>query len=309
MKVLVIGLGSIGKRYADILLKMGHEVYGDDVKQDMIPNEVKKYYGFESEQIEAVFICTPPSDHMVQVLKWSDKHLFIEKPVATDLSDVEDIEKDISKDKVNMVSCNMRYDPLIKKAYEELFMKETIGKILCVKTDFGYYLPDWRPGINLKDVEVPGIVLDSIHEIDLLMWMHGDPIATSRYQVRRSSRNAYGYPAVADILMVFGDKENPVLANIHMDYYRRKKKRVIEWIGDKGTITYVANRSLKNPNEANYLSINDRHHMNFYEHNEPYEAQVRDFFKAIKYNTTSPNPIDEAKDVLKVALEIQGGQG
>ncbi len=83
---------------------------------------------------------------------------------------------------------------------------------------------------------------------------------------------------------------------------------MIEWIGTEGTITYIGNRSLKTPNDANSLFVNNKHHSGFYDHDEPYREQVKAFFKAIEYNTDSPNPISDAKDVLKVALEIQGSK-
>jgi len=306
LKVLIVGLGSIGKRYADILLEMGHEVYGDDVVNGRIPEKVIEYRGSIQEELEAVFICTPPSNHMLQALKWYDKHLFIEKPLATSIEDVEDVEKDLDRNKVNMVSCQMRYDYLIKMAYGHLFVKETIGKLLCVKTDFGYYLPYWRPGRGVKVDELPGVVLDCIHEIDLLIWMHGNPVEGS-IKAQVDLDKLLNTVSRVDAFMRFGDQNEPLMANIHMDYHRRRKKRVIEWVGSKGTITYTASRSLRHPSEVNFLSINEQHYFDRFSHSDPYRAQVEGFFKAIEYKTTSPNPIDKAKDVLRVALEIQGG--
>ena len=63
MKIGVLGLGSIGKRHAENLISLGHEVYGFDPVAPKI-NGVKNVSRDEIWDQKAVVIASPSSQHL-----------------------------------------------------------------------------------------------------------------------------------------------------------------------------------------------------------------------------------------------------
>lgn len=61
-----------------------------------------------------------------------------------------------------------------------LLNEGTTGKVLFVRSEFGQYLPDWRPEQDYRENYSArsslggGIILDSSHEIDYLRWFFGE---------------------------------------------------------------------------------------------------------------------------------------
>jgi len=154
MKILIIGLGSMGKRRIRNLqfLKVG-EIVGFDSREER-RKEVEIKYGIKTvdnlenldfKKIAAIIVSTPPDKHN-QYLK-----LAIEKrkPVMVEASAVlEGLEKLNRKAKENKVlvapSCTMRFYPAIKKI-KELVEGGKFGKVTNFSYHMGHYLPDWHP--------------------------------------------------------------------------------------------------------------------------------------------------------------------
>ena len=302
MNILVLGYGSIGKRHAQNLIDLGHKVKVYDPEWKKVPRELLELDLREIDS-EVIFICTPTSTHDLLIQDWRAKHLFIEKPLVDSGADLERI-RSMKVYGTDMVACNMRFEPLIQRAYE-IIKEGKIGTVFSVKVDFGYYLPYWRPGVDYKQVEIPGVVLDCIHEIDLLRWFHGDPDEVG------ASQGISNYFGIANVDAILRWK-NGLVANIHMDYLRREKKRVIEWVGSEGTLTYVENKSLRIPGGPHKLFwITKDGDCGVLEsdkdHNYPYVKQLEHFFECIEKNKKTCNPIEEATKTTELALRIQYG--
>lgn len=294
MKILVIGYGSIGKRHTDNLLEMGHEVKVVDVDSKRVPKELQAAGSF-TVGVEVVFICTPTSSHLSSIETWRNSHLFIEKPLAATLAGLKVAEGKLeSSEKVNMVACNMRFEPLIQKARDSL---KEIGEIYSVKVDFGYYLPYWS-AVDYKNKEHPGVALDCVHDLDVLSWFHGNGTLLSHKMRKRE----FGIPSIVEGIVGYGDG---TLANIHLDYHRRDKKRVIEWVGSKGSMAYIEYRSLKVPVGAHYLVVNEEIHDSETDHNYPYRKQLEHFFGCIEKGRQSCNSVMRAAKVTELAILMQ----
>ena len=315
MKVLVIGCGSIGKRHINNLMELGHKVYAFDVDYHKIPGEntytIKN--NVSHENLDAVFVCTPSSSHAELAITYKDLPLFVEKPLTDNAKDLARLEKAFKDSKItNMVACNMRFEPLIEEAINQI---KKLRKIYSVKSEFGYYLPYWRPGVDSDKIECPGVVLDCIHELDLLMWIHGKVLKKHGIIGLPSDRPNKVYEA--DILLLFDDR---VAANIHLDYRRRKKKRQLEWVCEKGTVTYLEKRSLRDPGGEISLFVDDKHfdpgvtsgrvryESSEDKHNYPYMRQLEYFLSCVEKKEKTFNSINRAIGVTRLALELQGGK-
>ena len=66
MKCLIIGYGSIGEKYANILVDLGVNVYIHDLKKKLVltkVNVIKNLHAIEQNFFSLIIICTPSQDH------------------------------------------------------------------------------------------------------------------------------------------------------------------------------------------------------------------------------------------------------
>ena len=99
-----------------------------------------------------------------------EKHVFVEKPVATNIKDINELV-DLSKKKgvVVKVGFNHRFLPAIVKA-KKIFHKGEIGELMFIKSTYGQksrigFEKEWR---SKKNMSGGGELLDQgVHIIDL----------------------------------------------------------------------------------------------------------------------------------------------
>jgi len=129
VKILIVGLGSIGQRHLQNLLAMGY----DDVVlcrtgYSTLKNELLDHYSVVRSIDEALahnpevaFVCTPTAVHLRAALPLlqSGCHLFIEKPVSHNLNGCDQLiflarEKQLT----TMVGFQFRFHPDRKQTTE-----------------------------------------------------------------------------------------------------------------------------------------------------------------------------------------------
>lgn len=164
-RTLVVGAGSIGKRRADVLRSMGHEVVTLD------PHSEADYPSFDflDVDIEAAVICTPPdSGRMEQIhdcVYAGAVRLFVEKPIAMSSAEAREIAQycDQRRGLLTMGACNMRF-AYAKTKLAELQRDSWKTAFFYMKQAGHLWSPEHRP------IE---LILDSIHEVDLAAWVNG----------------------------------------------------------------------------------------------------------------------------------------
>jgi predicted dehydrogenase len=192
MKILIVGVGSIGKRHLGILMDMGMKdiVVCDNQKTRLeeVQNVYPELRGSEDyaetikEGFNVVFICTPPHLHTDIMAKAVDKgcHVFCEKPLAMELKGFDEIERKAGeKDLVIMVGYVYRFCKPIQKI-KEILDSKILGKIYSARTIISLYLPDWHPWEDYRDFFLShkdlggGALLEESHATDYIKWMMGD---------------------------------------------------------------------------------------------------------------------------------------
>lgn len=191
-KVLLVGLGSIGRRHLrntrELLPDSEIMVYRQHTKGDSTPPEGANsiVYTLEEARVfkpDAVIISSPASEHIQNAVTFMEDgaHLFIEKPLSVDSSSCKKlIETSQKSDVFAMVGYVLHFQPIIN------FLRETIqsGKLGAVKkalVEVGQYLPDWRPdsdyrkGVSAQKSLGGGVLLELSHEIDYATWFFGFP--------------------------------------------------------------------------------------------------------------------------------------
>lgn len=189
MKVLQIGLGSMGKRRVRNLQYLGHrDIIGYDTREDRL-EEASSLYGIEIvtniesidfKNITHIIVSTPPDKHSeyIQLALDHKKHVFVEASVVDDHY-IELIEKSKAKNSLVSPSCTMRFDPLNQKV-KEVLDSNLLGKNIFLQHHFGLYLPYWHPYESIKDFYVSKRATGAAREIvpfDLvyISWFIGKP--------------------------------------------------------------------------------------------------------------------------------------
>jgi len=192
-----------------------------------------------SPDIDAVYVCVPTAYHKDLVLQSAarGKHIFCEKPLATNLADVEEMTEAVERAGVaHGVGLVLRHSPVMT-VLKELTEDPTLGRLMAIlfRDDqffpiTGHYASDWRKD---RDVAGAGTLLEhSIHDVDVLRWFGGDVAA-----VRGSIRNFAGYEGVEDLAMAHLDFENEAQATLTSVWHSvlgRPSTRHIEIFFEKG---------------------------------------------------------------------------
>lgn len=174
MKVLVCGLGSMGRRRIRLLksLNSNLEIYGVDnnlerankIANDydiIVYNSLDKAYALQRPA--CLFVCTSPLAHYSIIKQGLDlgMHVFTEINVVADGYD-ELVELAKQKNLKLFLSSTMNYKCDIK------YITEKVNK-LAQKTSYiyhvGQYLPDWHPWENYKSFFVNDVRTNGCREI------------------------------------------------------------------------------------------------------------------------------------------------
>ncbi len=135
----------------------------------------------ESDQVDAVSICTPNFTHAPIGLKafQEGKHALIEKPLAVTSQEARTLIAASTKAKrVLMVHHNMRFDPAVRTA-EKLLRKGIIGEVFAFKSSLTHRGPQaWSPQADWffsKKKAGGGALMDlGPHVFDSLAFLLGD---------------------------------------------------------------------------------------------------------------------------------------
>ncbi len=303
IRILIIGFGSIGKRHYRNLLQAGYQ----DI--DFYDPRIVKYEGHIglsgiSKKIlasyDVVFICTPDNLHIKYALMAAQAgcHLFIEKPLSDSLKNIKNLQTAIKQKKlISFVACNMRFHPCLSKM-KDIISSGGLGKIYSIRNEFGHYLPAWRPGEDYKSIYKSGIILNDMHEFDLLFWLNNFKSVKSRTRLSGNVSDLRGVGE--DQAVISFEFINKVFGTVHCDYLQKKYSRSCKIVGEKGNLSWNFDDNivwLENENGRKKMA-----HYKNYKINESYLKEIKYFMECTVNNTKTFNDIDRAAAILEYCL-------
>jgi len=257
----------------------------------------------------AALVCTPNHLHLTTALPLAEAgiHLFIEKPLDVSLDRVPDLERILHRNRtISMVGCNFRFDAgmqIVKRALEE----NTIGRPLSLRSTFGYYLPDWRPGRDyrknyaVKRETGGGVILDRMHEIDYVLWLFGDVKSIHGF----ASRIGQLELETEDNADIVFQHVTGAVSSIHLDYLRREYLCTCEITGTDGTLIWdFKNRSVQ-LFLASTKTWKDLSASIPEDSNSMYIAELGHFIRCIMESRPTVNPISEGARTLEIVLKTK----
>jgi len=230
-KLLIIGYGSAGRRFATIAKKNFKNL-------DINIFTKQKKIGFKIiERIEDIkkfnpdyIIISSPTKfhfhHLLLVNKFlKGKIILIEKPLYSELKNLKNV-----KNKV-FVGYNLRNLKIIQFLKSVIFYNKT--KIYDINFINHSFLPSWRKNISYQKSSSAkkkyggGVILDCSHEIDLARWMIGKIDILSVQSSKKSKLKI----ETEDNCKIIGKHKN-INISIDLNYYSIHKKRKIYLLGD-----------------------------------------------------------------------------
>lgn len=244
-KVLIVGLGSMGKRRARLIKGMCPDmvVCGVDSTESRRTEAeglgIRAYASIPeavaAEQPQAALVCTAPISHaeIIHTLLTHDLPVFTELNLVDD-GYAENMALAKEKDLPLFLSSTMLYrgeTQYMKKKAQD-FMAET-GKKVNYIYHIGQYLPDWHPWENYKNFFVGDKRTGGVREIfgvDLpWLWDAFGPVTSVHVEKDKISTLEVDYP---DSYMVTLRHENGVKGLLAVDVVSPKAVRNFECFGE-----------------------------------------------------------------------------
>ena len=251
-KILICGLGSIGRRHLriikhnwpDVKIAVLRSGYGPGCEETKLINQNFSNINDSIDwEPDAAIISSPASKHIDQAIALAEFGIpcLIEKPIGAGPEIFDSREKLISlSSKIPLlVGYILRHDPcanLIKKKLDE----NILGKIVEADLHCGSWLPNWRPGINyletvsaLKELG-GGVLLELSHEIDIANWLLG-PIKINYSNLKSSGLLPIN---VEDRAYLHAENKDDVQISIRINFCSEPSTRKIKIRGEKGEISW-----------------------------------------------------------------------
>lgn len=304
MKILIIGLGSIGKKHVNAILSLYPlaQIFAlrSNSPCDQYLNVINIFDKKDiPKDLSFIIISNITSFHEQTINEMIGLYcpLFIEKPVLSNLNNFKQLSDKIHENSIQTyIACNLRFHPALK--FIKHYIEVNHPRINEVNIYSGSYLPDWRPGKDFRtiysanDEEGGGVHLDLIHEIDYCTWLFGFPIESINMKTNNSSLQI---SAVDNARYFF--KYPYFTVGIVLNYFRKDAKRQIEIITENETIVIdiIKNKVHSSTNNQNLFEID-------FNILETYEHQMKYFIDCIQAKERTMNDFDYAVEVLKLAI-------
>jgi len=324
---LIIGCGSIGERHLYNLKKIGINNLSVFDKNKLQAEKISKKYkikkfndihsSLDSKPTFSI-ISTFPSSHieLANLCIDANSHLFIEKPISSDMNGVERLLRRSRLKKLKVaIGYNMRFERGLQTVKKKLADYE-IGLPLTLSIQWGHNIKFWRPGKNYKDHYVlkkgGGIVLDDSHEYDYVRWLLDDDVKSVYAQTKKINSIKTKTDSLSAFILKF---KKGTIASFMIDYVRPQYERKCQIIGEKGDLKWQLipqPSSWKDYNSMASTYIETRfihkrkntHHQFNFKMNTMYSEEIHDFVKSIIFDKKPLVDGLEGLKTLKIGMAI-----
>jgi predicted dehydrogenase len=244
MRLLVVGLGSMGRRRLRNLTHLGgHELAGLEVVPERREGAGVPTFATLEQALswgpEALVISTPPDQHAQYAQAAADAglHFFTEASVVTTgMEEVIDAAR--GKAIVAAPSCTMRFHPACA-TLRRLLAAGAIGRPLAFTHHVGQYLPDWHPWEDYRTFYVARRETGAAREIVPfeLNWLTGlfGPVTELNAFVAKLSALEADIDDIYSTLLRF---ESGVQGSMVIEVISRPAIRLARIIGEEGTLQW-----------------------------------------------------------------------
>lgn len=264
MKILIIGLGSMGKRRIRNLQNLGiKEILGFDIEKSEREYCHREYGIFTVNRIQdaikekpdAIIISTPPNQHLKYAKIAIDNKINFFTELNHSSKDIKKLIKKLRNTPIlGVPSSTMRYHPIVIEL-EKLIKKNTIGTIIAFHHYNGQHLKTWHPWDDYKKFffskkETGGAKELVPFELNWITLLFGNIISVNSTVKKISDLDSN----IDDYYAVHTTFENNVEGNLVFDVFANPSFRETKIIGSKGVIQCDFKTGLLQISKNNKLS-------------------------------------------------------
>jgi predicted dehydrogenase len=247
----IIGFGSMGRRHAENLAKLGVTdltiVRRPDRQNPAFPPPPTARIATSDAQavaggLDFALICNPTRFHVDTASYYlkAGVSVLVEKPISDSVDDAQQLADEARR--CGVLACTAyctRYHPAYAAARQAI-VSGKIGRVLYAKACFEGYLPAWHPWEDYRQSyaakkDLGGGALRTLdHDVDFLNWCLGTPAGVVGYSSRSG---AIETDADDHAAMLIRYREGPV-AGVWLALCRQDRARRFEFVGDQGALTF-----------------------------------------------------------------------
>lgn len=316
-KLLIIGLGSMGKKYLDILHKNWPEI-----KIAVLTSNSKYIYENYSHNINifcnlksainwnpnAAIVASPATFHIDQAISLSKAGIptLIEKPIGS-IKDSQNELREISyysSKNIILMGYVLRHSPCANYL-KKMLSENRIGNLIEADFYCASWLPSWREGVDYrKTVSAKsslggGVLLEMSHEIDLAFWFLDD--LEIKYVYKNNSGALEIDQELEDRALIIAKNKKNVFVTIRLNYCTNPTRRKIIIRGEEGELCWdiVKNEVIFSKNNSQKIfksnvTIKDL-----------YKIQLEHFFSCIRDLKPPICNIDDGLKVLNLIIDTK----
>lgn len=328
MKVLFIGLGSIGQRhlrnlrglFGDELEIMAFRVRGlkrtfSDSMQILENCSVDEMYNVKcfadldeafAQKPDVAYVTNITSLHVSTALKAlrAGCHVFLEKPVSQSLDGVAELyEVAQSVGKEVFVGFQNRFHPCLQRL-KALVDSQELGRIISVHSEMGERLTtmhsyeDYKGTYMARKDQGGGVIANQqIHELDYIQWIFGVPESVMAYSGKNSSL-PIDVEDYCDALFWIDGKHGAFPVHAHADFFQHPSSRYCKVVFENGWA--VADLI---GNKFSYAKGEEIFNESFeeFQRNQLYISEAQEFFRVVKGETENMLPLTDGITSLRMS--------
>ncbi|WP_160118579.1 Gfo/Idh/MocA family protein [Chryseotalea sanaruensis] len=306
MKILLIGLGSIGRRHLKHLQSIENVTLAalrTNKGARKEKSDILEFFSVEdalSFQPNGVIISNPTALHVQTALPFlkAGVKVLIEKPIADTLAEATLLTA--FSEQIRVAYC-MRFSPLVVKL-TEIFANDPPFKISFKRS---YYLPKWHPYADYTKEYTAikalggGVIRTLSHEIDMALHWFGEPQSIKGVTDRLSFLDI----DTDDFAFFTIKTKSGARVNFELDFFSPINRNEGEAFTSKGLYYWTMEGIWYTPYESNKSEALFKFTTDAID--EMYQAQLKDFADFILHGGSTNATLKEAVGVLALIQHVE----
>lgn len=333
MKILMIGLGSIGQRHLrNIKRVLGEEaeilayrVRGlqrtfSDTMQIRENVSLEEEFGITSygdldealaQKPDLAFITNPTNMHIPCAIKCAKAgcHLFLEKPISDDMTGMDELQHVMKKQGIKVfVGYQNRFHPGIQ-AVKEVVESGELGRILSVRAVVGERLTTMHTYEDYKETYMArkdmggGVVTNQlVHEMDYLYYLFGKPVSVYAYGGTQGNLGIDVEDNCDGIFVMESEKTGKISVSVHADFYQNPPSRFVKVVGEKGQVEADLIHAVVT---KNVCDVTEQMAFPEFARNDMFVQELQLFLDAVNKGEKEAITLEDGIVSLKMAMAIK----
>jgi predicted dehydrogenase len=316
MKILIVGLGSVGRRHLANLVALGQtDLVLLRSGKSTLPDEELRAFPVVTDisaavrlKPEAAVIATPTALHLQAAIPLARAgcHLLLEKPVSHTMEGISDLREAVRTGGGQViVAFQYRHHPGLLTIRRWL-ADGAIGRPLIARAHYGDYLPGWHPWEDYRKSYSAradlggGAVLTLSHPLDYLLWLLGDVTQVTAATSAEAGMGIDIEDSAEAILRFAGG----TLGGVHLNYVQQPASHHLTILGTAGTLIWDQSDGAARLYRARAGTWDVAEVPAGYERNEMFVAEAKHFLDAVAGKVSAEPTLADGIRALALGLAI-----